>query len=125
MQIILTYAPLISLGFVVAYLGVVFVCKLIKHKSVKKAVVETIRSAEKIKEVTDSAVILKLREFCKDGIYAVEEMYRTYVGKAGSFKLDSLLKDMQVACIKEGVEFDKDYWINYIKEEVAKMKGVK
>lgn len=125
MELIITYAPLASFGVFVFYLGGLFIYKLFKHKSVKKAVVETIEVVEKVKEVADDPTILKLREMCKEGIYTVETMYRSYNGKAGAFKLDSLLKDMQVACMKVNVDFDKEYWMKYIQDEVNKMKGVK
>lgn len=125
MELILTYAPLISTALFIVYLGVVFALKLIKYKSLKKAIIETANEVEKMQDVSTNEKILKLREYCKEGIYVVEEIFRSYNGKAGAFKLDSLLKDMQVACMKEGIEFIRDYWVEYITNEVKKMKGVK
>lgn len=122
---IMSFAPLASLVLFVVYLSGVFIAKLIKHKSIKKAIEETKKEAEEIRDIANSEAMLMLREKCKDGIYAVEKMYSTYNSKAGAFKLDSLLKDMQVECIKANVEYDKEYWTKFITEEVTKMKGVK
>lgn len=125
MNYIISYAPVVSLAVFFVYLCGVFIAKLFKHRSIKKAIVATKEEAEKMRDIVNSEVMLKLREKCKDGIYAVEKMYSTYNSKAGAFKLDSLLKDMQVECIKANVEYDKEYWSKFITEEVAKMKGVK
>ena len=129
METVLTYAPLLSLlsafGFV-AYLIVVFITKLVKHRNVAVAIKETATVACKTVEVVDNnTIFLELREMCKEGIYSVEQIYKSYNGKAGVFKLDSLLKDLKVACMEANVVFDRSYWIDYINKEVAKMKEVK
>lgn len=122
---ILTYVSFgITACAFVCYL-IYFIYRLIKRKSLSKALMDTADFAEELNNTVNSEKFLKLREKCKDFIYSVEKLYSSYAGKAGVFKLDSVLKDMQVACMQEQVEFDKDYWTTYINEEVKYMKGVK
>lgn len=125
MNELILYAPVASIGIVVLSLIGVFATKLIKHKSVKKALVETVNVTHEYATLIMKEKVLRLREFAKNNIYSAESLFSTFNGKAGCFKMDSLLKDIQIECMRENVEYNKEYWVNYINEEVSKMKAVK
>lgn len=111
----------VSCALVLCYI-VYFIYTAIKKKSISKALKDTAEFAEDLHTAANSEKVLKLREKCKDFIYKAEDLFASYPGKAGVFKLDSVLKNIQIACMKENVAYNEEYWENYISEEVAKMK---
>lgn len=114
----------VSCAVVLCYI-VYFIYTAIKKKSIAKALKDTAQFAEDLYATANSEKVLKLREKCKDFIYKAEDLFSTYAGKAGVFKLDSVLKNVQIACMQEDVAYNEEYWTNYVNEEVANMKGVK
>lgn len=102
-----------------------FIYKLIKHKSLKKALKDTEEFANDLYSAVNSEKFLKLKDKCKNFIYNAEKLYSSYTGKAGVFKLDSVLKDIQIACMQENVEYNEEEWKKFISDEVSKMKEVK
>lgn len=122
---LIQYAPLASLAIVGVYVIALFISNIVKHRSIKKALVETANATNNIASLAMKEKVLRLREFAKNCIYSAEKLYSTFNGKAGSFKMDSLLKDIQIECMRENVEYNKEYWVKYINDEVAKMKEVK
>lgn len=124
----MTICNYVSLGFscflCICYI-VYFVRQWIKKRSLTKALKDTAAFAEDLHKAVNSEKVLKLKEKAKDFIYKAEELFSSYNGKAGVFKLDSVLKNIQIACMQESVAYNEDYWTNYVTEEVSNMKGVK
>lgn len=110
--------------FIVAFISF-FIFKLFKHKSLKKALKDTEEFASDLYSAVNIEKFLKLKDKCKNFIYNAEKLYSAYAGKAGVFKLDSVLKDIQIACMQENVDYNEEEWKKFISEEVSKMKEVK
>lgn len=102
-----------------------FIYKLAKHKSLKKALKDTEEFANDLYSTVNSEKFLKLKDKCRNFIYNAEKLYSTYAGKAGVFKLDSVLKYMQIACMQENVDYNEEEWKKFVCDEVSKMKEVK
>ena len=122
---IYTYVTIGIVGTAVLFGAFKFVYSWAKNKSFKKAFEDTREYASELVETVKSEKFLKLKEKCRNYIYTAEKLYKAYAGKAGMFKLDSVLKSMQVDCNAECLEFDIEYWTEYIKAEVNNMKEVK
>lgn len=113
------------MAFVIVAFTAFFIFKLFKHKSLKKALKDTEEFASDLYSAVNNEKFLKLRDKCRNFIYNAEKLYSTYAGKAGAFKVDSVLKNMQIACMQENVDYNEEEWKKFISDEVSKMKEVK
>lgn len=130
-SVILGVFVLLTMVALLVYAFVFYVKKLKNAKTVKEAVKIAEEAVETGVSIKQSAMLLYLREYARGRIYEKEELFKTSSNpatvnnKCGAFKLDSVLKEIEMECIRKNYEYNHDYWIGYIEEEVKNMKGVK
>lgn len=127
----LVYLPYIAIGLAVGVIAFIkFVKKLKKAKTTDEALQVVNEFVDDTKKISESESLLQIKEFCRQQIYNKEKLFKnisttTGVLKTGALKYDSVLKEVELECMRKGVKFYESDWYQYINYEVDKMKEVK
>lgn len=93
-------------------------------------IVKRVKAKRKAGTLTADDIInsaLKIKEIARNSIYEAESQFKAMKQqgiKCGSFKLDSVLKTVDIECLKQGLQYDKEELKQFVCEEVKKMKEV-
>ena len=101
--------------------------KLFKAKDIDEVVEVGKDFVESFDSLSENATLLEIKEYCRNIIYEKESLFKTAltVPKTGAFKFDSVLKEVEMECMRKNFHYNADFWKGYVTEEVTKMKEVK
>ena len=131
---IVPYVQLVVWAIIVAVIAIAVIVFLIKKFIGKaknaKSVGDIITAGKEVLDEIDGVIdgtLLRIKEYARKCIYEKEALFKetTITGKTGAFKYDSVLKEVELECMRSNFEYNSEYWKEYIQDEVNKMKGVK
>lgn len=95
--------------------------KLRSGKSAKTALKEAVA------ELKLENIRLSIERLAIQLILDKEDLYKneTDVKKTGAFKFDSVLKEIELECIRQSYEYVESYWTQFINNKVSEFKAVK